>query len=167
MRTPAGARRSVSRNSACRSSSDPAIPKHLSAFLRRHKGEAILPEGFTPDDRPARPDAILFNGGALTPQVVRDRIVDVVASWYADEDGPAFRPRVLTNTSLDLAVAHGAAYYGVVRRGGGIRIGGGTARSYYVGLDDVDLGPPLALRRPARRPGGGSRSRSSGTTSTS
>jgi hypothetical protein len=37
--------------------------------------------------------------------------------------------------SLDLAVAQGAAYYGVVRRGGGIRIGGGTARSFYLGFE--------------------------------
>ena len=64
-------------------------------------------------------------------------------------------PRVLTNASLDLAVAHGAAYYGVVRRGGGIRIGGGTARSFYVGLESDGRGPALALRRPARRPGRG------------
>ncbi len=42
---------------------------------------------------------------------------------------------MLTNVSLDLAVAQGAAYYGVVRRGEGIRIGGGTARSFYVGLE--------------------------------
>jgi molecular chaperone DnaK (HSP70) len=113
---------------------DPAIPKHLSAFLRRHRSEAIGPEGHTPDDRPARPDAILFNGGALTPAVVRERLVEVVASWFGDDPGPAYAPRVLTNASLDLAVAIGAAYYGVVRRGGGIRIGGGTARSYYVGF---------------------------------
>lgn len=104
---------------------DPAIPKHLSAFLRSHKT----------DDRPARPDAILFNGGALTPESLRDRIVQVVGSWFADESGAPHAPRVLTNASLDLAVAHGAAYYGVVRRGGGIRIGGGTARSFYVGLE--------------------------------
>ena len=113
---------------------DPAIPKHLSAFLRRHRAEAVAPEGFTPDDRPARPDAILFNGGALTPAVVRDKLVDVVASWFRDDPGAAYTPRVLTNTSLDLAVSVGAAYYGVVRRGGGIRIGGGTARAYYVGF---------------------------------
>jgi molecular chaperone DnaK (HSP70) len=114
--------------------SDPAIPKHLSAFLRRHRAEAIAPEGFTPDDRPARPDAILFNGGALTPQIIRDRIIDVVTSWFGGDPGPTYAPRVLHNTSLDLAVAIGAAYYGVVRRGGGIRIGGGTARSFYVGF---------------------------------
>ncbi len=115
--------------------SDPAIPRHLNAFLRRHRAEAIGEGGHAVDDRPARPDAVLFNGGALTPDFVRQRIVDIVASWFPDDpDGP-YSPRVLTNISLDLAVAIGAAYYGVVRRGGGIRIGGGTARAYYVGFD--------------------------------
>jgi molecular chaperone DnaK (HSP70) len=115
---------------------DPSITRHLAAFLRRHRAEAIGQGGHAPDDRPARPDAILFNGGALTPSILRERVVDVVTSWFADEpDGPGARPRVLSNESLDLAVAHGAAYYGVVRRGGGIRIGGGTARSFYVGFE--------------------------------
>ena len=109
--------------------SDPAIPKHLATFLRRHQSE--VPGA----DRGsiARPDAILFNGGALTPKLLRDRVVEVVRSWFPED--AAYQPRVLSNTSLDLAVAHGAAYYGVVRRGGGIRIGGGTARSYYVGFE--------------------------------
>lgn len=115
--------------------SDPAIPRHLSSFLRRHRAEAIGAGGHTPDDRPARPDAVLFNGGALTPDFVRQRIVDITASWFADEAEGTYSPRVLTNISLDLAVAIGAAYYGVVRRGGGIRIGGGTARSFYVGFE--------------------------------
>ncbi|WP_435017352.1 Hsp70 family protein [Tundrisphaera sp. TA3] len=106
---------------------DPAIPRHLSSFLRRHQAES----GGT---GPARPDAILFNGGALTPALLRDRVVEVVRSWFGEAD-PTYRPRVLSNASLDLAVAHGAAYYGVVRRGGGIRIGGGTARSFYVGFE--------------------------------
>jgi molecular chaperone DnaK (HSP70) len=114
---------------------DPAVPKHLSDFLRRHRAEATGPQEASAADRPARPDAILFNGGALAPESVRRRLVDVVSSWFADDPGPAYAPRVLTNVSLDLAVAQGAAYYGVVRRGGGIRIGGGTARSFYVGLD--------------------------------
>ncbi len=113
---------------------DPSITKHLGAFLRRHKAEAIGQGGYTPLDRPARPDAILFNGGALTPATVRDRLVEVVTSWFPDDPGPPYAPRVLSNDSLDLAVAVGAAYYGIVRRGGGIRIGGGTARSFYVGF---------------------------------
>jgi molecular chaperone DnaK (HSP70) len=130
---------------------DPAVPKHLSQFLRRHRAEAApaaqsvsaAPEaGAAVADRPARPDAILFNGGALTPEIVRRRIVEVITAWFADDSGPAYAPRVLTNISLDLAVAQGAAYYGVVRRGEGIRIGGGTARSFYVGLDTSEAERP-------------------------
>jgi molecular chaperone DnaK (HSP70) len=115
---------------------DPAITRHLSAFLRRHRTDAIGrgQADLASAERPARPDAILFNGGALTPAIVRDRMVEVVTSWFQDEPGSPYAPRVLANTSLDLAVALGAAYYGVVRRGGGIRIGGGTARSFYVGF---------------------------------
>ena len=121
---------------------DPAIPKHLSAFLKRHRAEAIGEDGHLSDDRPARPDAILFNGGALTPDFVRQRIVDVVASWFSDESEGSYSPRVLTNVSLDLAVAIGSAYYGVVRRGGGIRIGGGTARAFYVGFESENKDKP-------------------------
>jgi molecular chaperone DnaK (HSP70) len=114
--------------------SDPAIPRHLASFLRRHKAQAIGQGGHAGIEIPARPDAILFNGGALTPTLLRERVVEVIRSWFADEDGGTYAPRVLSNASLDLAVAQGAAYYGVVRRGGGIRIGGGTARSFYVGF---------------------------------
>ncbi len=129
---------------------DPAVPKHLSQFLRRHRAEAgvthLAPSGGLDGpgalDRPARPDAILFNGGALTPEIVRRRIAEVITAWFADEPGPAYAPRVLTNISLDLAVAQGAAYYGVVRRGEGIRIGGGTARSFYVGLETSQAEKP-------------------------
>ncbi len=124
---------------------DAAIPRHLAGFLRRHQANPIAGDGTVDPNQLARPDAILFNGGALTPTLLRDRVVDVVASWFPDEpDGP-YRPRVLTNESLDLAVAYGAAYYGVVRRGGGIRIGGGTARAFYVGFEAQD---PAAQARP-------------------
>ena len=115
--------------------SDPAISKHISAFLKKHHEEAIGQGGLANDGRPVRPDAILFNGGALTPTIVRDRIVQMITSWFQTDSEMHYAPRVLSNASLDLAVAHGAAYYGVVRRGGGIRIGGGTARSYYVGFE--------------------------------
>jgi molecular chaperone DnaK (HSP70) len=108
--------------------SDPAIPRHLAAFLRRHAPELNAGEMI-------RPDAILFNGGALTPSLLRDRVAGVIGSWFPDDSAAPYAPRVLSNDSLDLAVAIGAAYYGVVRRGGGIRIGGGTARSFYVGFE--------------------------------
>jgi molecular chaperone DnaK (HSP70) len=114
---------------------DPAIPRHLSAFLRRHGAEAAAAHAAADSNRTARPDAILFNGGALTPALVRDRLVQVVTNWFDGGTAGSAAPRVLSNASLDLAVAIGAAYYGVVRRGGGIRIGGGTARSFYVGFE--------------------------------
>ena len=122
--------------------SDPAIPKHLASFLRRHKAELAGAGGLSGVEIPARPDAILFNGGALTPTLLRDRVIEVVRSWFADEEGGSYAPRVLSNNSLDLAVAHGAAYYGVVRRGGGIRIGGGTARAFYVGFEAQSADKP-------------------------
>src|SRR5207237_9866703 len=42
---------------------------------------------------------------------------------------------LLRSASLDLAVAIGASYSGLARRGRGIRIRGGTARAYYVGVE--------------------------------
>jgi hypothetical protein len=41
----------------------------------------------------------------------------------------------LPSASLDLAVALDASYSGLARRGRGIRIRGGTARAYYVGVE--------------------------------
>ena len=102
---------------------EPEIPKHLALFLQQHASAVGIGA--------ARPDAVLFNGGALTPLAIRERIVDILAGWFPQED---WRPTVLTNTNLDLAVAYGAAYYGLVRRGQGVRIGGGSARAYYIGL---------------------------------
>ena len=99
---------------------EPEITRHVAEFLARHRA----------DVGDAEPDALLFNGGALEPLVVRERLRDVVASW---RDGTA--PAILEAESLHLAVARGAAYFGLVRRGLGVRIGGGAARTYYLGLD--------------------------------
>ncbi len=116
---------------------DPAIPRHLAEFLD-HARRSEIAESIGSDDPstnheppPIRPEAILFNGGAMTPGVLRERIVSILQHWSGVE---TYQPRTLINSSLDLAVSIGAAYYGVVRRGGGIRIGGGTARAYYVGV---------------------------------
>ena len=94
---------------------DPAVTRHLAAFLQRHGG--------------ARISAVLFNGGAMTPQVLRARVLDQIAAWQgaAPHELPAAMP--------ELAVAQGAAYYGLVRRGLAIRIKGGTARAFYIGVD--------------------------------
>jgi molecular chaperone DnaK (HSP70) len=103
--------------------SDPAITKHLAAFLARH--------AFTGDASP--PTAVLFNGGVLKAPLLRARLLETLNGWLAERG--AAPARVLPGEDLDLAVARGAAYYGLVRRGRGLRIRGGTARAYYVGIE--------------------------------
>jgi len=99
---------------------DPAITRHAAAFLQRHARTAAE----------LRVDAVLFNGGALTPPLLAGRLTEVLSSWSS-------RPvRRLRNDAPDLAVARGAATYALVRRGLGLRIGGGSPRTYYVGVGD-------------------------------
>jgi molecular chaperone DnaK (HSP70) len=107
---------------------DPAITRHLAVFLARHDARRV--------------DAVLFNGGAMTPDAVRARVLDQIARW---QDAP---PRELVATAPELAVAQGAAYYGLVRRGLATRIKGGTPRAFYIGVEAgggklaVCLAPP-------------------------
>jgi hypothetical protein len=128
---------------------DPAVTKHLAAFLGRQRegldaarapvpklaGKAIL-----------HPTAILFNGGVMKAHELKDRVLQVVRAWVAAEGGTV--PRELPGVDLDLAVARGAATFGRVRAGRGIRIRGGTARAYYVGVETAmpavpGLPPPV------------------------
>ncbi len=108
---------------------DPAVTKHLAAFLRR--SSSALPA------RPGRtfihPSAILFNGGVFKDASLQDRVTGLVNRWVRSEGGAEVK--VLRSASLDLAVALGASYSGLARRGRGIRIRGGTARAYYVGVE--------------------------------
>ena len=122
---------------------DPAITRHLAAFLRAHAEAAFASLGETrAADALPRPDAILLNGGVFNSPKIAERLVDVVSSWWPAQP----RIQVLQHQSLDLAVARGAAHYGLVRRGLGRRIGGGAARAFYVGLEaQNDRGEELAV----------------------
>lgn len=103
--------------------SDPAITRHLAAFLTQAGAE--LSRG---------PDAILFNGGFFNPAICRERVVEIVASWYGR------KPLVLEAADLDLAVAVGAAYYGYVKAtGAGLLVRGGLPRTYYIGAGGPEL----------------------------
>jgi hypothetical protein len=76
----------------------------------------------------------------------RERLTQVLASWFAN-DGSGSAPKLLEgNNDLDFAVARGAAYYGAVKRGRGVRIRGGAPRSYYVGIETAGLAIPGAPR---------------------
>lgn len=108
--------------------SDPAITKHLAAFLTQAAVSMNIAS-----ERMARPDALLFNGGFCVPEVIRQRIADAIAAWFHDSQS-GWRPKLLHNDGADTAVARGAAYYGLVRRGHGTRVKVGSARTYYIGL---------------------------------
>ncbi len=93
---------------------DPAITRHLAEFIARFE---------------RMPTHVLFNGGVMKAAQLQARIVELLREWAGRD------VRVLAGADLDLAVALGAAHYGQVRRGKGVRIRGGTARAYYIGIE--------------------------------
>ena len=108
---------------------DAGITRHIAQFLASHAALARTALG---DRAPAGdalpiPDAILLNGGVFHGAVLAERLFEVLASWRGGA-----RLAVLENDAPDLAVARGAVAYGLARRGVGLRIGGGSARSYHV-----------------------------------
>jgi molecular chaperone DnaK (HSP70) len=117
--------------------SDPAVTRHLAAFLMRHAKEG---------ERFAKIDAILFNGGALKPTVIRDRTSEAIGRWMRETLGAEVRdPRPLVYDDADeifeVAVARGAAYFGLVREGLGVRVGGGSPREYFLELGGESVAP--------------------------
>ncbi|WP_435016632.1 Hsp70 family protein [Tundrisphaera sp. TA3] len=105
--------------------SDPAVTRHLARFL--HRQAASLHTG----GPLARPSAILFNGGVFKAKELRARVIEVLSGWV----GSPVPDLNAADHDLDLAVAQGAAYYGLARQGKGIRIRGGVPRAYYVGVE--------------------------------
>jgi hypothetical protein len=118
---------------------DVAVTRHLARFLRQQTqggvASAIVRRGAS---GLVCPTHILFNGGVMKAEALRSRIVEVLSSWLRDEGFEALDSRhVLDAPDLEHAVAHGAAYYGLARRGRGIRIRSGSPRSYYIGIESA------------------------------
>src|SRR5690606_14898864 len=107
--------------------SDAAITRHLAAFLTAHAGE---------QGDAAYPTHVLFNGGVFKADALRSLVLNAVRDWspagHAVNELPG-------QHDLAYAVARGAAYYGWIKQRGGMRIRGGTARSYYVGVETAGL----------------------------
>jgi hypothetical protein len=116
--------------------SDPAITKYLAAFLSAHRHVAMEDADANTGHDPARPDVLLFNGGVFESNLLKQRLIACLGTWFGIPEKP-WQPLVLANDRLDLAVARGAAYYGMVRRGEGVKIAAGLARTYYLGLDSA------------------------------
>ncbi|MBW1896057.1 MAG: Hsp70 family protein [Deltaproteobacteria bacterium] len=104
--------------------SDPAVTRHLAWFLQRHRHDRKL-SGET-----LSLTSVLFNGGVMKADPLKQRILEVLKGWHEEET-----LKVLPSKSLDLAVACGSVYYGLARRGRGVRIRSGTERSYYIGIE--------------------------------
>lgn len=122
---------------------DSAITRYLASFLSAHRftGDPAPQVDWQAQGKvdPARPDVVLFNGGFFASPVLRARLLEVCASWFSTPSEP-WQPLVLDNPRLDLAVAQGAAYYGMVRRGEGVGIAATLARSFYIGVDESSDG---------------------------
>ncbi|WP_186275333.1 Hsp70 family protein [Burkholderia gladioli] len=131
---------------------DAGITRHLAAFLGKQVGALAELDGLPaaahhPGASFLHPSAVLFNGGVFKSELLTERILAILNSWLAaDGAAPA---RLLGGADLDLAVARGAAYYGYVKRGRGVRIRGGTARAYYVAIESAmpaipGMEPPIS-----------------------
>lgn len=91
---------------------DSAVSRHLSAFLDQQ-----------------HVDAILFNGGSVTPLLLRNRLHQLICNWQTEAP-----PVVLHNEAISMAVARGAARYGWIlqQRSSENRISGGHAHALYL-----------------------------------
>ena len=113
--------------------SDTGITRHIAGFLTSHADE---------NSDPIRPTHLLLNGGVFKSHLMSRRLMETLNSWF-----PKQPTQLLAGShDLDHAVARGASYYGWAKSHGGIRIRGGTARSYYVGIETSGLAIPGAPR---------------------
>ncbi len=103
--------------------SDPAITRHLASFLNRQTDSS---------GNPRLPTAVLFNGGVMKAPALRKRVLDTLTAWT--QASPSHAIREISTQDFDRSVALGAVYYGLARRGAGIRIRGGLNKSYYIGV---------------------------------
>ncbi len=132
---------------------DPGITRYMARFLRDSlrnvKSDPALAAllGTRENSEQTQlllPNKVLFNGGVFKAQVLRQRVIEVLQAWSAEQGIVE-----LQGSDLDLAVARGACAYGKLALSGkGLRIKAGTARSYYVGLESSmpavpGLSPPV------------------------
>lgn len=106
---------------------DAAITKHIAHFLtKQHEDEGNF----------IKPTAILLNGGVFKSEAINQRLVSIINSWLSNA-GVENNATLLTGTDLDLAVANGASFHGFAKHGKGVRIKGGLASAYYVGIESA------------------------------
>jgi molecular chaperone DnaK (HSP70) len=112
---------------------DAAITRHLAAFWQRFTPFLATETG----RQTVFPDYVLFNGGTLAPTMLRERLGSILSEWFRPLAGNDWEPEELANPRPAAAVAIGAAYYGLVRLGRGVRVGSGSPRTYYIGVESA------------------------------
>jgi len=117
--------------------SDPAVSKYLAQFITEHQAachDALGPSSDSEQDHKtiATPDALLLNGGVFNSAALHQRAQALLTKWHKSEI------TLLENTSPDLAVAQGAIAYAKARRGAQLKIGGGSARTFFLVLKKTD-----------------------------
>jgi molecular chaperone DnaK (HSP70) len=123
---------------------DAAVTRHIAAFLNRFAAQSrkalgsaadwsALPSdaGEAQDEPLPVPDTLLLNGGVFRAEALAQRLSSTLGTWR----GEALN--VLHNDNPDVAVARGAVAYALARAGQAPKIGGGSARSYFLVLDET------------------------------
>lgn len=128
---------------------DPAITRHLAAFLALHARVAAEALGSSGCDKEMPvPDTVLLNGGVFASEILSQRLQEILADWRG-------KPlQLLLNEHPEQAVARGAVAYGLGRSGKAPRIGGGSARSYFLALEEGRETPRTVCLLPRGAPEG-------------
>ncbi|WP_105901453.1 Hsp70 family protein [Vibrio gangliei] len=106
---------------------DAAISRHLAEFIANHS-----PDGKTPT-------GLLLNGGVFNSELVENRMLELLSQWHGSP------VTLLDNPNPDLSVAYGAVAYAKARHGAQLKIGGGSARSYFLHLKQKNTTQSKAL----------------------
>ncbi|MCX4174814.1 MULTISPECIES: Hsp70 family protein [Paraburkholderia] len=123
---------------------DAAVTRHIAAFLNRFAAQSrkalgsatdssALPSGAgeAQDEPLPVPDTLLLNGGVFRAEALAQRLSSTLGTWRGEP------LNVLHNDNPDVAVARGAVAYALARAGQAPKIGGGSARSYFLVLDET------------------------------
>jgi molecular chaperone DnaK (HSP70) len=116
---------------------DPAVSKYLAQFIYEHQAACRDALGISNDEQIdneaiATPDALLLNGGVFNSAALHQRAQALLSKWHHHEI------TLLENNAPDLAVAQGAVAYAKARRGAQLKIGGGSARTFFLVLEKND-----------------------------
>jgi molecular chaperone DnaK (HSP70) len=105
---------------------DPALTKYLLHFLKYANNVSLSAN--SAHNGLLKPDKVLFNGGTMIPDIIRQQIMNVIHEWFSASEEIV----ELSSRDLSLAVAYGASYYAKTRRGEGVKVKSGTVLSYFL-----------------------------------